>query len=535
MLLWPANSWLFWVAVAIAFALAMRFGLFPAQGANVSRRRIAALLILAAGAVVAVIVLPMLAFATATDSNAGSPLDFAMWTGAIFLGVLALLVATWALFADSARGRKRCPKCWYDMSASPALTCPECGTTAKSPAALLRTRRHWRVLLVAAVVLALSAAAAVGPNLRAGRGFDLVPDLVMVALCPYVSGGNRFSRAIDERIGDEATSRGVGPEGSVRRWVMLRSARTAIASTDSTIVFRGLCIFTAAGRDVQGEVPRLLELVNGMDAAVTNYALLVLWQCADENEEARAALIASLDSSNRRTVAISVGFLWPRSERSGVLALTPEVEQLGAHSNPLVRADVLRRAVSQNVHDPVTLRLFQAALVDEAPVVRATALRIAGAQMKPPADFQQHVARGLSDPTPMVQHAAAWALIGTDYPDSDLWALVPGILGTMGAGDATYFISMTMTSSITETKVRTLLDVAAMYPVLRRDVNRAFAHCREFQAELLPLLRSAAAAWRSGEDEPNARALEDIITLIEDDLRMRGGGDIDQGPEQTEE
>ena len=195
----------------------------------------------------------------------------------------------------------------------------------------------------------------------------------------------------------------------------------------------------------------------------------------------------------------------------------------------------MNRATYQNSQDPVTFRLFDSALRDAAPYVRATALRLAHARMPAPEGFEQHVARGLADPTPMVQHAAAWALVGMDDPDPDLWAKVPGLLGTMGAGDAPYFISMTMANSVTETKVRTLLDVAAMYPVLRREVNRAFANCREFPAELLPLLRSAAAAWRSGEDEPNSRALEDLITLIEDDIRMRGGGSIDQGPEQTQE
>ena len=334
MLLWPANSWLFWVAVAVAFALAMRFGLFPAQGANVSRKRVAALLILAAGAVVAVIVLPMLAFATATDNTAGSPLDFALWTGAIFLGVLALLVATWALFADSARGRKRCPKCWYDMSASPTLTCPECGTTAKSPAALLRTRRRWRVLLVSAALVLLSGASAAGPKLLAGKGYDLIPDLVMVALCPYVSGQNRFSNVMGLRIGDIASNDRVGSAGSLRRRLITRSGRAALGSSDTTVALRGMFLLQVADPDLAAHVPRLLELAESADITVARSAMWTLSRCADSDRRASEAILAALDSDDRRITSVAVEHLWPRSERIRAVRLTPEVEQLGAHSNP---------------------------------------------------------------------------------------------------------------------------------------------------------------------------------------------------------
>lgn len=37
-----------------------------------------------------------------------------------------------ALLWDRARGRRRCPKCWYDMSGVDSLRCPECGREAMS-------------------------------------------------------------------------------------------------------------------------------------------------------------------------------------------------------------------------------------------------------------------------------------------------------------------------------------------------------------------------------------------------------------------
>ena len=64
----------------------------------------------------------------------------------------------WALLWDRARGRLRCPRCWYDLSGAGAapVTCPECGRRATTTRRLRRTRRHWRVAFAAAAVTLLS-------------------------------------------------------------------------------------------------------------------------------------------------------------------------------------------------------------------------------------------------------------------------------------------------------------------------------------------------------------------------------------------
>lgn len=77
-------------------------------------------------------------------------------TPLVVVGVLAMflvwvLLAWWALFRDRARGRRRCPRCWYDLAHSPTRTCPECGYRAATEKKLYRTRRRWR-LGIAAIV-----------------------------------------------------------------------------------------------------------------------------------------------------------------------------------------------------------------------------------------------------------------------------------------------------------------------------------------------------------------------------------------------
>ena len=74
------------------------------------------------------------------------------WT----LAALALALLTWALFWDRPRGRKRCPKCWYDMAGTSSrddLDCPECGHTANTERSLGKTRRRPKVAGLALILL----------------------------------------------------------------------------------------------------------------------------------------------------------------------------------------------------------------------------------------------------------------------------------------------------------------------------------------------------------------------------------------------
>src|SRR5438477_8406765 len=71
---------------------------------------------------------------------ASSALEVAGWT----LVSTGLLIGGWALLADRARGRRRCPRCAYDMGAVGGLVCPECGRRASRERERFRTRRDWR-------------------------------------------------------------------------------------------------------------------------------------------------------------------------------------------------------------------------------------------------------------------------------------------------------------------------------------------------------------------------------------------------------
>jgi HEAT repeat protein len=82
------------------------------------------------------------------------------WIPLILGGLIVLAgaaVFAWSLFWDRARGRRRCPKCWYDMPGGIG-TCPECGRTITHERQLRRTRRRW--WWAAAGMIAITAGAA---------------------------------------------------------------------------------------------------------------------------------------------------------------------------------------------------------------------------------------------------------------------------------------------------------------------------------------------------------------------------------------
>jgi len=112
---------------------------------------------------------------------------YAWYTAAAILGLLgAFLLIKW-LIGDRSKGRRRCPKCWYDMSATTGLTCPECGRTARAERRLFRTRRRARLIVLAAVACSLAWCAHL--TVRASRygWLSVIPTTILIVLVdnPY--------------------------------------------------------------------------------------------------------------------------------------------------------------------------------------------------------------------------------------------------------------------------------------------------------------------------------------------------------------
>jgi hypothetical protein len=101
---------------------------------------------------------------------------------AIGVGVLG-----WALFWDRAKGRRRCPECWYDMKGVPGLKCPECGREAKRERRLGKTRRRWRWAATGLLMLLAGGAGAIGPRVKRDGWMGLVPTTVVILMLPQAA------------------------------------------------------------------------------------------------------------------------------------------------------------------------------------------------------------------------------------------------------------------------------------------------------------------------------------------------------------
>jgi hypothetical protein len=106
------------------------------------------------------------------------------------LGLMTLLtglvfLAWWALFADRARGRRRCPECWYDLSWTDGMLCSECGFEGAAEKEFGRTRQRKFV-----AVLAILGCTAIGlyviDRANTQGWLSYVPSRGLVAVMPLL-------------------------------------------------------------------------------------------------------------------------------------------------------------------------------------------------------------------------------------------------------------------------------------------------------------------------------------------------------------
>lgn len=124
------------------------------------------------------------------------------------LGLFAVFLFIWAVVGDHSRGRVRCPKCWYDMSAATGLLCPECGHTVKNAKQLKKARRPRWAFVLGGMLLVLGGVG-IGLNDRVKhRGYlAIMPDWMMLMGWEsypdhwvYDTGTNRQDSSLVKRI-----------------------------------------------------------------------------------------------------------------------------------------------------------------------------------------------------------------------------------------------------------------------------------------------------------------------------------------------
>lgn len=147
-----------------------------------------------------------------------------VWPAAAGAALIGVLLVIWGLRGDRAKGRRRCPRCWYDMSGGPSLTCPECGHAAPATRALVRTRRRWWAA-AAGLALVLPLGAVAGARYGRQAWYAVLPKWKLIEDHRWGADRARLYRVRD-------------PNQRGARAVITRGGMT-VADIDEVMVFLG--------------------------------------------------------------------------------------------------------------------------------------------------------------------------------------------------------------------------------------------------------------------------------------------------------
>ena len=231
------------------------------------------------------------------------------WSDWIFLLLGSLLAGVglgmlgWSLFWDRSCGRRRCPKCWYEMRGTKGLRCSECGYKAKREKRLFSTRRRWRAALLAFLLLLTAYGVLVTPRVRRSWiGWPgVIPTSILVAGVPFVDPDGSLLYELQIRV--------VRNElwDWQKRWLTHRCL--AILKNDSERYSRTLVAIDTIsflGPGGQQALPALLQTIQDDDAVLRKAATTAIGVVGVDDRSVLQVLIELLEDPNEevRTVAI---------------------------------------------------------------------------------------------------------------------------------------------------------------------------------------------------------------------------------------
>ena len=124
-------------------------------------------------------------------------IDWIWWISGSLVGLGGLGLGLWAMFGDRSRGRRRCPRCWYDMSATSHRRCSECGHEVRKESAFFRTRRRWRRIALGLVLILAGLATFFGREVHDKGWVRATPTVVYIAFLPHLDSQTTFKELLD--------------------------------------------------------------------------------------------------------------------------------------------------------------------------------------------------------------------------------------------------------------------------------------------------------------------------------------------------
>lgn len=140
-------------------------------------------------------------------------LPLVIWVATFAVCVLCVYAAWRSLFADRGAGKRRCPKCWYDLAYSPGMTCGECGHTAQKESDFTHTRRRPGVAL-AAILICVVLVIGVNDQMNQRGMLRHLPTGLLIWTLPLAGG-------MDGPVGREIDRRATQRQLDIDHWQQL--------------------------------------------------------------------------------------------------------------------------------------------------------------------------------------------------------------------------------------------------------------------------------------------------------------------------
>ncbi len=231
--------------------------------------------------------------------------DWIYWAIGALVGLGGLALLLWSLFADRPRARRRCPKCWYDLTGSPHLTCSECGYAARGERSLRKTRRRWRWAIAALPLIVAGYLVGVTPRIRAHWGWygwrGAIPTTALLAAQAH----------LDERLAEILEARVM--QGGAWGW---QNAWYARIKESRYLRARGMARVPALqhlaelGSAAQGCLPTVFAAARDPDPPVRAVAAYAIGSIQSDPDPSLAMLVSLLRDESAMVRQSAASALW---------------------------------------------------------------------------------------------------------------------------------------------------------------------------------------------------------------------------------
>lgn len=197
--------------------------------------------------------------------------------------LIAIAFIARGIYGDRAKGRRRCPKCWYPIRTD-HLTCPECGNTAESASHFFRTRRSARLIVIGACCLMLAVVPPMISSFIKGGVVGFVPTPILILGMKHVpdhwlyggSPGADEDLSLDGRLQNDSWLQALNE--SYARQATTRAARLYLTDSDNSARYVPLIGFVG-DPSTQREIT--LDVLSALESSDPQQALLAARAVSD--------------------------------------------------------------------------------------------------------------------------------------------------------------------------------------------------------------------------------------------------------------